>query len=136
MNETRWPSRGGAHEWKVAFESLLDGESQRSSASRGRFDFASITDFIASRPISFGRVLSAASTTVRGVHLGVGVGDSYTPSRSLAWQFGVRAEAHGLVADDAANRTADSLFGVRTGVLPMRFSVAPMAGFTWKYRRN
>jgi hypothetical protein len=136
MNETRWPSRSGRHEWKVAFESLFDRVSERRGASLGRFEFASIDDFIAGQPDAFTRTLSTSSTSVRGAHLGLGVGDSYSPSRSLAWQFGLRAEGHGLVADDGANGRADSVFGVRTGVLPMRFSVAPMAGFTWKYHRN
>jgi hypothetical protein len=133
-NDTHWSSPGGRHVWKVALESLVDGYSAQRDASRGRFDYLSVEDFVANRPSAFMRSIAATSTDVRGVHVAAGFGDAYTPSRSLAWQYGVRVEGHGLQSDAARNRVVDSLFGVRTGSLPMRVSVAPMVGFTWRYK--
>ena len=135
-NDTRWTARGDRHEWKLALESLVDGISAERGASRGRFEFMSTADFLANRPAAFSRSIAATSTTARGVHLAAGLGDSYSPSRALGVQYGVRVEGHGVTSDGARNRLVDSLFGVRTGMLPMRLSVAPMAGFTWRYRRN
>ncbi|MFL5617394.1 MAG: hypothetical protein ACJ79A_03250, partial [Gemmatimonadaceae bacterium] len=133
-NETRLSSRSGRHEWKLALESLIDDDSGERGPSRGRFDYLSVADFLANRPAAFSRSVAATSSAVRGVHLAAGLGDSYTHSRALAWQYGVRVEGHGLSADAGRNPAVDSLFGARTGGLPMRFSVAPMVGFTWKYK--
>jgi hypothetical protein len=134
-NDTRWTSRGDRHEWKLALESQVDEISAERGASRGRFEFMSVADFLANRPAAFSRSIAATSTNVRGVHLAAALGDSYSPSRALGWQYGIRFEGHGATADGARNRLVDSLFGVRTGGLPMRFSIAPMAGFTWRYRK-
>jgi hypothetical protein len=133
-NDTHWSSPSGRHVWKLALESLVDGHSANRDATRGRFDYVSVEDFLANRPSAFVRSIAASSSGVRGVHLGAALGDSYTQSRALAWQYGVRFEGHGVQADAAHNPTVDSLFGVRTGALPVRFSVAPMAGFTWRYK--
>jgi hypothetical protein len=135
-NETRWSSAGGRHEWKIALESLVDDLSASREPSRGRFEFGSVADFLANRPSAFSRSIAPTATDVRGVHIGVGLGDAYTPSRALAWQYGLRLEGHGVEADGARNRIVDSLFGVRTARLPMRFSVVPMAGFTWRYGKQ
>ena len=134
-NDTHWSSPGGRHVWKLAFESLVDGYSAQREATRGRFEFSSVEDFIASQPSAFSRRLNASRTDVHGVHIAAALGDAFTPSRALAWQYGVRVEGHGVHADGGHARIIDSLFGARTGSLPMRFSVAPMAGFTWRYRR-
>lgn len=133
-NDTHWSSPGGRHVWKVALESLVDGYSAQRDASRGRFDFLSVEDFVANRPSAFMRSIAATSSDVRGVHVAAAFGDSYTPSRALAFQYGMRVEGHGLQSDAARNRAVDSLYAARTGSLPMRFSVAPMAGFTWRYK--
>jgi hypothetical protein len=135
-NDTHWSSPGGRHVWKLALESLVDGYSAQRDVGRGRFDFLSVQDFVANRPSAFTRSIAGASSDVRGMHVAAAFGDSYTPSRALAWQYGVRVEGHEVQADAARNSTVDSLFGVHTGALPMRFSVAPMGGFTWRYRRN
>ena len=134
-NDTHWSSPGGRHQWKVALESQVDAISVRRDASRGRFEFASVEEFLANRPSAFSRSIAATSTDVRGLHIAAALGDAYTPSRALAWHYGVRLEGHGVHADAARNRVVDSLFGVRTGDVPMRFSVAPMVGFTWRYKR-
>ena len=133
-NDTHLSSPGGRHQWKVAVESQVDGISVGRDASRGRFEFASVEDFVARRASAFSRSIAATSTEVRGVHVAAALGDVYTPSRTLAWQYGVRFEGHGVQAAAARNPIVDSLFDARTGGLPMRFSVAPMAGFTWRYK--
>ena len=133
-NDTHLSSPGGRHQWKVALESQVDAISVRRDATPGRFEFASVEDFLGNRASAFSRSIAATSTDVRGVHIAAAVGEAYTPSRTLAWQYGVRLEGHGVQADAARNRVVDSLFGARTGGLPMRFSVAPMAGFTWRYK--
>ena len=135
-NDTHLSSPGGRHQWKVALESQVDAISVRRGVSRGRFEFASVDDFLVDRASAFSRSIAATSTDVRGLYVAAGLGDMYTPSRALAWQYGVRLEGHGVQADAARNRMVDSLFGTRTGGLPMRFSVAPMAGFTWRYKMN
>ena len=133
-NDTHLSSPGGRHQWKAALETQVDGISVRREASRGQFEFGSVEDFLARRASAFSRSIAATSTDVRGVHVAAALGDVYTPSRTLAWQYGIRLEGHGVHADAARNRVVDSLFGARTGGLPMRFSVAPMAGFTWRYK--
>ena len=133
-NDTHWSSPGGRHVWKLALESIVDEYAAQREATRGRFDFVSVGEFLANRPAAFSRSIAPSSSDVRGVHIAAGFGDAYTPSRALAWQYGVRVEGHGAQAGAARNRIVDSLFGARTGSLPMRFSVAPMAGFTWRYR--
>ena len=133
-NETHWSSPGGRHVWKLALESLVDRYTVRRDASRGRFDYLSVQEFLANRPSTVSRTIAASSSDLHGVHVAAALGDAYTPSRALAWQYGVRVEGHGAQADAARDPTVDSLFGVRTGTLPMRFSVAPMAGFTWRYK--
>ena len=133
-NDTHLGSPGGRHQWKVALESQVDAISVQRDASRGRFEFVSVEDFLAHRASAFSRSIAATSTDVRGVHVAAAFGDVYTRSRALAWQYGVRLEGHRMQADVARNRVVDSLFGARTGGLPMRFSVAPMAGFTWRYK--
>jgi hypothetical protein len=133
-NDTHWSSPGGRHQWKIALESQVDAISVRRDASRGRFEFASVEEFLANRPSAFSRSIAPTSTDVRGLHVAAALGDLYTPSRALAWQYGVRLEGHGVLADAARNRVIDSLFGTRTGGVPMRFSVAPMVGLTWRYK--
>ncbi|MEO8560893.1 MAG: carboxypeptidase regulatory-like domain-containing protein [bacterium] len=132
-NETQWTSVGGRHQWKLGVEALVDDATSSRGASAGRFLFASADDFIANRPSAYSRSLSQALSDAHGVHLAAGLGDEFHPSKAWSWQYGMRLEGHGIRDEGARNPVVDSIFGVHSGVIPMKLSVSPMVGFTWFY---
>jgi hypothetical protein len=133
-NETNWFTVDGRHELKVAVEGTIDHFTRSHDASLGRFSFNTLGDFLAGTPASFSRSLAQGSTSVTGVHAGVGIGDLFAARSGFNIQYGVRAEHHAFDAGGVRNTEVESAFARRTDRIPSILTVSPMVGFTWNYK--
>lgn len=135
-NLARWRSRSGMHEWRLGTEVAVARGAGNTQSGAGGFAFNSIADLLAGQPSSFQRLLASGDAEVTRISTALGLGDTYRPTRSLAFQYGIRLEQEDNRASHEIGSALVPLTSASLRAAPKSIAIAPMAGFTWTYARD
>ena len=134
QNQLSWFSANNKHRLKLTSELRHETADQLFAFNTlGTFSYNSLADFQANNPASFSRQLSPRQREVGQVAAGLSLGDSYRRTDNLQLTYGVRVDGTQFLSTPSANRSLDTLFGIRNDKLPNRLYVSPRAGFSWTY---
>ncbi len=133
-NQLSWFSKSNKHRLKLTGELRHDSYDQDQTTNLlGSFNYLSLADLQANRPVSFTRSLSprvqSASETLGALSLG----DSYRRTSNLQLQYGMRLDANRFSSAPQANPAVERVFGARNDETPNRFYLSPRVGFSWSY---
>lgn len=136
-NETIWNAGGRRHRFKALLWGRIDGLRQQGMTNQlGTFNFNSIQDLEAGRPVSFTRTLSQperAGTVWNGA---TAFAHQFAPTRYFSLLYGARLEVDGFASKPPSNPTLEQALGVRTGAAPTRIHLSPRIGFSYTYNRD
>jgi hypothetical protein len=136
-NLTVWNARGRRHTFKAFAWARGDRLTQTGGADvLGRYSFNSLEDFTANRPQSFSRTLVQPDRAGATWNAAGAFAHSYSPTRTLSFLYGVRAEANGFAGAPGRNPALEQAIGFQTGVAPTRVHLSPRAGFSYRYSRS
>ncbi|MEO7043574.1 MAG: carboxypeptidase-like regulatory domain-containing protein [Gemmatimonadaceae bacterium] len=137
INQTSWLPRGGHHAVKLSLGTRLDGFSRAASGNRfGRFDYTSIADVAANRPVSFLRSLDTRASSGDEWTAYASLGDHWYASRSIQFLYGLRLDGNRYLSTPGANPEVSRAFGVRNNGVPSTIGISPRLGFTWIYSQS
>ncbi len=121
--------------------SLFANISQHANAA-ATWSFASLDALAAGRADFFERSDTRTATSIHALRGSLALSDVMTlnrktlltgadEGRGLSVQVGLRLDWAGGGRGPSRDQNADSLFNIRTGVVPSSLRTAPMLGFTW-----
>ena len=132
-NEVSWTPLSARHQFKFSQE--IEGEwdhSLRASNAAGMFAYQSLADLAAGDPASYQRTIAAASYSGHASSASLSLGDSWRAIRGvLDLTGGIRFDMSRFGTVVPYNPAVDSLFGVRTDLLPTDHGFSPRLGFSW-----
>ncbi|MGH7524255.1 MAG: TonB-dependent receptor [Gemmatimonadales bacterium] len=132
-NEMSWATANTQHQLKFTQELRFDeGDDSQVADPAGAYTYQSLSDLTTNTPSSYSRALAATSHSYRATTGALSLGDIWRaiPGK-LEFQGGVRYDWTGLNTPPAFNGVVDTLFGVRTDVVPADHGLSPRLGFLW-----
>lgn len=132
-NTLSWATANTQHQLKFTqFVRHQSTSTTPSGDAPGFYTYQSLDDLAHNAPSSFRRVVSAAGRHSSGTMTAFSLGDVWRPVPGvLEFQGGVRYDATAFAPAPSANPVIDSLFGVRTDVVPHDHGFSPRLGFSW-----
>ncbi|MGH7582614.1 MAG: TonB-dependent receptor, partial [Gemmatimonadales bacterium] len=132
-NEMSWATANTLNQLKVTQELRVDeGDYSQVADPAGAYSYQSLSDLAANTPSSFSRVLAATARSFRATTGALSFGDIWRaiPGK-LEFQGGVRYDWTKFNTPPEFNSVVDTLFGVRTDVVPEDHGFSPRLGFLW-----
>ncbi|HEY6157715.1 MAG TPA: carboxypeptidase regulatory-like domain-containing protein [Gemmatimonadales bacterium] len=131
-DELSWLSGDARHRIKLgSFLNRTHVDDDQTPNQLGTFTFPSLAALSADSPSTFMRTLAPQDVDGTTWNAALYAGDTWHAASGLHVMYGVRVETAGFDGAPAANRTVDSLFGVRVDQLPRERHLSPRIGFTW-----
>jgi hypothetical protein len=132
--KTTWMSFDGKQRFSVGGDVFTERQwAEQSTDQRGRFEFESLEALAMGDASRFTRETPAPADRGSGVRADLYVDNKWTMRPSLTMTYGLRLDLSRIAAPIAYNAAIDSLFGLRTDVLPRLTSVSPRLGLRWHY---
>ena len=129
---------GGAHVLTAGARAEMFAFNNISTRGQfGRWTFSSLDSLERGEAATFRveRDFGSATDTLRGVQLGIYIGDAWKASDHLSLTFGLRADAVIASSNPADNPVVFETFERRTrAFIDSRFHLGPRIGFTWDDR--
>ncbi|MEP6591295.1 MAG: TonB-dependent receptor [Gemmatimonadota bacterium] len=123
---------GGVHRFRLGLLANLSHFEQDVTNNRfGSYYFNSLADFANNTPASFTRTLQPTIRSGGAINSAVYLSDVLRPSQNLQLTVGGRFEHGGYTGAPARNAAVESIFGVRTDLLPSENYFTPRVGFSW-----
>ncbi len=123
---------GGAHRVRLGVLTNLSNFDQDVTSNRwGSYFYNSLADFAANTPASFTRTLQPTVRSGSAINSAVYLSDVWRPSQNLQLTLGGRFEHSNFSGAPARNTAVESIFGVRTDLLPSESYFTPRLGFSW-----
>jgi len=131
-NTMSWFSNDNRHRVKLTSELRRDDFSQNVTFNQfGSFNYNSLTDLQANRPVSFTRTLSPRMRSGSQIVGAMSLGDAWRPTSNVQVQFGVRVDGNHFSRGPQSNPALLSAFGLDNAETPNRLYVSPRVGFSW-----
>lgn len=132
QNEFRWSARDFAHQLSVGQQLTLSGFGRVESADlAGSFFYRSLTDLGQNRPSEYSRTLDSARASNRQTQASAWIKDIWRVSKRVSVEGGLRVDLARFDGNPGYNPRVDSLFGLRSDVIPTDFGVSPRIGIAW-----
>lgn len=140
QNTMSWATTDTRHQLKFSQEVRADwGRFTQAASPGGVYSFQSLSALATNTPASFSRTLSTVTNSNHARMVVLSLGDIWRviPGK-LEFQGGVRYDRTSFPTKPSNNSAVESLYGVRTDVIPLDQGFSPRLGFSFapKARRN
>ncbi|MEO5799761.1 MAG: TonB-dependent receptor [Gemmatimonadales bacterium] len=123
---------GGAHRFRLGLLTNMSHFDQDVTNNRwGSYFYNSLEDFANNIPASFSRTLQPTVRSGTATNSAVYLSDVWRPGQNLQLTLGGRFERSTYTGAPARNAAVESIFGVRTDLLPSENYFTPRLGFSW-----